>query len=104
MIRLLDAIQGMPPYSRFLKEHYTTKRATRVLNRAFLASNFSYIISSKIPVKYKDPCCPVISIVIGDQTIHRGLLDSGASENLLLFTVYERLRLHKLRHTKIVLL
>ena len=63
---LLDAIQQMPPYVRFLKDLCTTKRAISVLKNDFLASCTSSILSLQIPVKYKDPSCPTISIVTGD--------------------------------------
>jgi len=65
-IPLLDAIQQMPPYARFLKDLCTTKRATNVPKKGFLTSSASSIISHQILVKYKDPGCPTISIVIGD--------------------------------------
>ena len=82
-IPLLNAIQQMPPYARFLKDLCTTKRATNVPRKAFLGSGASSILSHQIPVKYKDPGCPTISIVIGDHLIHRALLDLGASVNLI---------------------
>ena len=71
--------------------------------KAFLVSNVSSIISSQIPIKYKDPNCPTISIVIGEQLIKSALLDLGASVNLPPFIVYEKLGLGELRPTKIVL-
>ena len=73
----------MPPHAKFLKELCTTKRATNVPKKAFLASNVSSIISCQIPTKYKDLGCPTISVVIGDQIIRKALLDLGA--NLICF-------------------
>ena len=64
-IPLLDAIQQMPLYARFLKELCTIKRATGVPTKTFLTSGANCILS-QIPVKYKDPGCPTMSIVIGD--------------------------------------
>ena len=93
----------MPPYGHFLKDLCTTKRATNVPKRAFLTSNVSSIISNQVPLKCKDPGYPTISIVVGNHTIHRALLDLGASVNLLPFTVYERLGLGELKSIKIVL-
>ena len=90
----------MPPYARFLKKLYTTKRAIGVQN-AFLTSGANSILS-QIPMKYKDPGYPTVSIVIGDQLIHRTLLDLGASVNLVPFTEYERLELGELKPTTIV--
>ena len=84
-IHLLDAIQQMPPYARFLNDLCATKRAIGVPKKAFLASCANSIISHQIPVKYKDPGSPTVPIVIGDQLIHRALLDLGASVNLIPF-------------------
>ena len=63
----------------------------------------SSIISRQIPARYKDPGCPTISIVIGDQTIHKALLDLGASVNLLPYSVYERRGLGELKPTGTIL-
>jgi len=54
-------------------------------------------------MKYKDPCCHTVSIVIGDQLIHRALLHLGASVNLLTFTEYGRIGLGELKPTKMVI-
>ena len=93
----------MPPYVRFLKDLCTTKRATNVPTKTFLAFSASSVLCRQIPVKYKNPRCPTISIVIGDQLIHRALLDLGASVNLIPFTEYERLGLGELKPTKMVI-
>jgi len=101
-IPLLDAIQRMPPYARFLKDLCTTKKATGVPKKPFLTSSANSILS-QIPMKYKDPGCPTISIVIGDQLIHRALLDLRASANLITFAEYERLELGELEPTRMVI-
>jgi len=54
-------------------------------------------------MKYNDPSCPIISIVIRDQLIHRALLDLRANVNLIPFTDYERLGLGELKPTKIII-
>jgi len=43
-IPLLDPVQQMPPYARFLKELYMTKRATGVPKKAFLTSGTNSIL------------------------------------------------------------
>ena len=101
-IFFLNAIPHMPPYVGFLKELCTTKRATGVLKKAFLTSGTNSIISH-ILVKYKDLGYPIVSIVIGDQLIHRALLDLGANVNLISFTEYKRLELGGLTPTKMVI-
>jgi len=54
-------------------------------------------------MKYKDPSCLAISIVVGDQLIHRALLNLGASVNLIRFAEYERLGLGELKPIKMVI-
>jgi len=93
-IPLLDVVEQMPPYAKFLKELSTTKKTINVPKKAFLASNVSSIISHQIPAKHKDRGYPTSSIVIVDQTIH---LDLGANINLLPYPVYERLGLGELK-------
>jgi len=70
--------------------------------QAFLTSGANSILS-QILVKYKDPGCPTAPIFIGDQLIHRALLDLGASVNLIPFAKYEKLVLGELKPTKIVI-
>jgi len=101
-IPLLDAIQRTPPYARFLKDLCTTKKATSVPKKAFLTSGANSMLSH-ILVKFKDPGCPTVSIVIGDQLIHRALLDLGVSVNLIPFAEYERLELDELKPTRMVI-
>jgi len=76
-IPLLDVIQQTLPNARFLKDLYTTKRATNVPKRAFLTSNVSSIILNQVLLKCKDLGCPTISIIVGNHTIHQALLDWG---------------------------
>jgi len=62
-IPLLDAIQQMPPYAKFLKELCTKKKGTGAPKKAFLTSSTNSILS-QIPVKYKDLGYPTVSTVI----------------------------------------
>ena len=89
--------------NNYEKDWCTRKRAISVLKKAFLAFGASFILSHQIPVKYKEPVCHTIFIVIGDQLIHRALLDLDASVNFIPFTEYKRLGLDKLKPTKMVI-
>ena len=46
---LLDAIQQVPAYTKFLKDMCTKKRETNVPKKLFLATNISEILSGPIP-------------------------------------------------------
>ncbi|KAL6349710.1 hypothetical protein AAG906_041117 [Vitis piasezkii] len=63
----------------------------------------SSIIQCKSPVKYKDPDCPNISVMIGKTCVEKALLDLGASVNLLPYSVYKQLGLGELKPTSITL-
>ena len=86
---LLNAIQQVPSYAKFLKDMCTKKRKTNVPKKVFLATNISELLSNPIPVKYKDLGCPTISCTIGQTKISRAFLDLGAIINLLTFSVYQ---------------
>ena len=74
---LLDAIQQVPSYAKFLKDMCTKKRKTNVPKKVFLATNISELLSGLIPVKYKDPGSPTIACTIGQAEISHALLDLG---------------------------
>ena len=52
-------------------------------------------------MKYKDPGCPTISVMIGETCVEKALLDLGASVNLLPYSVYKKLGLGELKPTSI---
>jgi len=79
-----------------------TKRATGAPKKAILTSGANFILS-QIPIKYKDPSYPTLSIIIGDELIHRALLDLGASVNLIPSIEYERLELGEMKPSKVVI-
>jgi len=102
-VPLLDAIQQVPSYAKFLKDMCTKKRKTNVPKKVFLTTNISELLSSPIPVKYKDLGSPTIACTIGQVEISRALLDLGESINLLLFSVYQQLELGDLSPTRVTI-
>ena len=102
-IPLLDMINQVPTYAKFLKDLCTVKRSLNVNKKAFLTEQVSAIIGNKTPVKYKDPGCPTISVNIGGTSVEKALLDLGASVNLIPYSMYKRLGLGELKPTSITL-
>ncbi|KAJ9678077.1 hypothetical protein PVL29_022840 [Vitis rotundifolia] len=102
-IPLLDVIKQVPTYAKFLKDLCTIKRGLNVSKKAFLTEQVSSLIQCKSPVKYKDPGCPTISVMIGETCVEKALLDLGASVNLLPYSVYKQLGLGELKPTSITL-
>ncbi|XP_059668742.1 uncharacterized protein LOC132313816 [Cornus florida] len=90
-IPLLDAIQQIPPYAKFLKDLCTQKRIYK--------SN----IPKRVRLTKQDPGAPIISCVIGDNEIEKTLTDLRASVNLILYSLYLQLGLGDLKPTLVVL-
>ena len=102
-IPLLDMIEQVPLYAKFLKDLCIMKRELNINKKTFLTEQVSAIIQCKTPIKYKDPKCPTISVNIGDTYVEKALFDLGASVNLLPYSVYKQLGLGELKHTSITL-
>ncbi|RVW21865.1 hypothetical protein CK203_108512 [Vitis vinifera] len=102
-IPFLDMIKQVPTYAKFLKDLCTIKRGLNVSKKTFLTKQVSSIIQCKSPVKYKNPGCPTISVMIGETCMEKALLDLGAIVNLLPYSVYKQLGLGELKPTSIIL-
>ena len=100
-IPLLDAINQVPAYAKFLKELCTVKRKLNVKKKAFLTEQVSSIVNT--PNKLKDPGSPIIPVTIGTKRIGNALLDLGSSVNILPYTMYLKLGLGELKETSVIL-
>ena len=85
-IPLVDAIQHIPSYAKFLKGLCTP---TRKPKRIHMSETISSIMLRTLPHKRRDPGAPMISCEIGGKTFTRSLLDTGASVNILPKGVYD---------------
>ena len=100
---LLQIIKQMPAYAKVIKDLCTVKRKHHLKKTAFFIKQVSVIIQHKVPRKYKDPRCPIISCTIGEYLVERALLDVGASINLLQCAVYQQMGLGYLKPTLMTL-
>ena len=87
----LDRIKQVQTYAKFLKDLCNVKRGLNVSKKAFLTEQVSSIIKSSM--KYKDPGCPTISVMIGETCVEKALLDLGVSVNFLPYSIYKQLGL-----------
>ncbi|CAN6447216.1 unnamed protein product [Victoria cruziana] len=95
---LLDAIQQVPAYARFLKELCTKKRKSRrVPECVMLSEGTSSLLQRRLPPKLEDPGAPIIPCMLGDIHVERALLDLGASVNVLPGFFYDACGLEGLR-------
>ncbi|CAN6440456.1 unnamed protein product [Victoria cruziana] len=95
---LLDAIQQVPAYARFLKELCTRKRKSRrVPECVMLSAGISSLLQRRLPPKLKDPGAPIIPCMLGDIHVERALLNLGASVNVLPGCFYDACGLEGLK-------
>ena len=102
-IPLLDMINEVPTYAKFLMDLCTVKKGLSIDKKSFITEQVSAIIECKTPVKYKDPGCPTISVKIGGICIEKPLLDLRESVNLLPYSMYRQLGLGELKPSSITL-
>jgi hypothetical protein len=102
-IPLLDAIQQIPAYAKFLKDCCTHKRKFQEHETVALTEEVSAVLLRKLPPKLKDPGSFTIPCRIGDHNFEQALLDLGAGVNLLPYTVYETLGWGELKPTSVTL-
>jgi hypothetical protein len=103
-IPLIDAIQQVPAYTKFLKDLCTQKRKSRNhIPKKVLNEQVSSLIQHNTPSKLKDPGAPTISCIIEQKEIDKALLDLGVRVNLLPYSVYQQLGLWELKPTTMIL-
>ncbi|XP_078429613.1 uncharacterized protein LOC144701713 [Wolffia australiana] len=93
-IPLLEAIQHIPAYAKFLKGMCTPQRKSK---RIFLSETASSIMLDELPLKKEDLGAPMIACEIGLMTFTRCLLDTGASINILPKAVFDQYRVGELQ-------
>jgi hypothetical protein len=90
-IPLLDAIQQIPVYVKFLKDCCTHKQKFQEHEIVALTEEVSAVLLRKLPLKLKDPDSFTIPCRIGDHDFEQALQDLEAGVNLLPYTVNETL-------------
>ncbi|XP_062075667.1 uncharacterized protein LOC133779768 [Humulus lupulus] len=79
-IPLVEALEQMPNYVKFLKDILTKKRRLGEFEMAALTEGCTAILKNKIPPKLKDPGSFTIPCSIGGRDVGRALCDFGASK------------------------
>ena len=102
-IPFAEVINQMPNYAKFLKEILNKKRKIAEEGIVNLTATCSAVIQQKLLAKMKDPGSFTIPCSIWKYEFKKALCDSGASINLMLLSVVQRLSLGELTITAIVL-
>ncbi|XP_047978789.1 uncharacterized protein LOC125220681 [Salvia hispanica] len=94
-IPLVEALQQMLSYAKFLKDVISKKRRW--------VEHETVNLTEKIPAKMKDPGSFTISCIVGDSQVGKALCDLGASINLMPFSFFQKLKVRTLRPTTITI-
>ena len=89
-IPLIDLIQQVPAYAKYLKELCTQKRHHKLPKKVVLNKEVSAVVTGILPTKLQDPGAPLITIQVGDFKMNKALLDLGASVSILPGSLYDQ--------------
>nr|GEU68066.1 hypothetical protein [Tanacetum cinerariifolium] len=92
-------------WETFKQDLCTQKRKLKATlpKKIDLTEHVSAVLSSSLPPKFKDPGAPLISIMVGNITIKKALLDLGASINILHASLVDKYDLGTLRKTDTII-
>ncbi|XP_060965266.1 uncharacterized protein LOC133034234 [Cannabis sativa] len=102
-IPLVEALEQMLNYVKFLKDILTKKRRLGEFETVALTEGCSAMLKSKIPPKLKDPGSFTIPCSIGGRDVGRALCDLGTSINLMPMSIFKKLGIGEARPTTVTL-
>ncbi|KAI3697807.1 hypothetical protein L6452_30904 [Arctium lappa] len=102
-IPLVEAIEQMPSYAKFLKDILSKKKKLNEYETVALTEGCSALLTNGIPPKLKDPGSFTIPCSIGGKEVGKALCDLGASINLMPLSVFNNLGIGESRPTTVTL-
>ncbi|OIS97023.1 hypothetical protein A4A49_60707, partial [Nicotiana attenuata] len=98
-ISFTEALTQMPSYAKFLKEILSSKRKLEKVSVVKLTEKCSAILQNKLPQRLGDPGSFTIPCTVGGTHFEKALCDSGASINLMPFSIFRKLELGEMKDT-----
>ncbi|KAL4304065.1 hypothetical protein GQ457_10G010140 [Hibiscus cannabinus] len=92
---LVEALQQMPNYAKFLKDMVTRKKQIEEFETAAATETYLALMHNKVPAKKIDPGSFTIECFIGHNYPTKALCDPGASINLMPKSVFQKLAQEK---------
>ncbi|XP_020238435.1 uncharacterized protein LOC109817567 [Cajanus cajan] len=102
-IPFTEALEQMPSYARFMKEHLTKKRKLSEDGTVEFEAGCNAIIQKSLPQKSRDPESFTLLVTIGNLSVGKALLDLGASINLMSLSMLQRIGEVEVRPTTMTL-
>ena len=98
-----EVVTQMPLYAKFLKDILSKKRKIVEEGIVNLTTTCSAVIKRGLPKKMKDPGSFTIPGTIGEFEFQKALCNSGASINLLSYSIAKKLSLGEITPTTVTL-
>ncbi|XP_038882375.1 uncharacterized protein LOC120073642 [Benincasa hispida] len=102
-ILLVEALEKMSSYVKFLKDILTNKRKIGENETVALTYECSALFQNNIPKKMKDPGSFTLPCSIGGKEVGNALCDLGTSINLMPFSIFKKLNNGNARPTTVTL-
>ncbi|KAL4295501.1 hypothetical protein GQ457_12G016160 [Hibiscus cannabinus] len=100
---LVEALQQMPNYAKFLKDMVTRKKLIEEFETAATTETCLALMHNKVPAKKTDPGSFTIKCFIGHNYPTKALCDPGASINLMPKSVFQKLGIGEAKPTTVML-
>ncbi|KAL4290663.1 hypothetical protein GQ457_14G026970 [Hibiscus cannabinus] len=100
---LVEALQQMPNYAKFLKDMVTRKKRIEEFETAPATETCLALMHNKVPAKKKDPDSFTVECLIGHNYPTKALCDPGASINLMPKYVFQKLGIGEAKPTTVML-
>ncbi|KAL4308125.1 hypothetical protein GQ457_01G012990 [Hibiscus cannabinus] len=102
-LSLVEAIEQMPNYAKFLKDMVSKRTRLSEFETVAMTEGCMAMLHNRLPPKLKDPDSFTIPCAIGNHYVGKALCDLGASINLMPKSVFQRLGIGKARPTTVML-
>ncbi|XP_038896247.1 uncharacterized protein LOC120084527 [Benincasa hispida] len=102
-IPLIEALEQMPTYVKFLKDILTKKKRVSEKEVIALMQKCNALVSNNLPKKQKDPGSFIVPCSIGGLDVGHALCDLGASINLMPLSIFKKLGIDEAQPTYITL-
>ncbi|KAK8666162.1 hypothetical protein V6N13_006314 [Hibiscus sabdariffa] len=100
---LVEALQQMPNYAKFLKDMVSRKKRIKEFETAAATETCLAFMHNKVPAKKSDPGSFTIECFIGHNYPTKALCDPGASINLMPKSVFQKLGIGEAKPTTVML-
>ncbi|KAK8652115.1 hypothetical protein V6N13_061137 [Hibiscus sabdariffa] len=100
---LVEALQQMPNYAKFLKDMVSRKKRIKEFETAAATETCLALMHNKVPAKKSDPGSFTIECFIGHNYPTKELCDPGASINLMPKSVFQKLGIGEAKPTTVML-